>query len=142
MFKEIVTLISGLTGLVVGTKLQAGQWLQDKPVRCVLVQESGGVPYFYPNTDMVDMAIQVLCRAATYWEARDDAWTVYDAVHGTSAWNMPRLVGVGDDYLVTTVNALYAPQYLGEDDNRRHLFSTNYIFRVEEGSCPEGSGST
>jgi hypothetical protein len=100
------------------------------------------VPYFYPNTDMVDMAIQVLCRAATYWEARDDAWIVYDAVHGTSAWNMPRLVGVGDDYLVTTVNALYAPQYLGEDDNRRHLFSTNYIFRVEEGSCLEGSGST
>ncbi|MBE3124845.1 MAG: hypothetical protein IMZ57_04215 [Acidobacteria bacterium] len=146
MFKEIVTLISDLASVadptfVIGAKLQAGHQVQDAPVRRVLVLENGGVPYFYPNTDMVDMAIQILCRAATYWEARDDAWIVYDAVHGTSGWNMPRLVGVGADYLVTTVNALYAPQYLGVDDNRRHLFSTNYIFRVEEGSCEPTSGS-
>jgi hypothetical protein len=141
MIKEIATLISDLTGFVIGAKLQVGHQTQDAPVRRVLILESGGVPYFYPNTDMVDMAVEVLCRATTYWEARDDAWAVFDAVHGTSGWNMPRLVGVGDDYLVTTVNALYAPQYLGEDNNRRHLFSTNYIFRVEEGSCSEGSGS-
>jgi hypothetical protein len=36
-----------------------------------------------------------------------------------------------------TVEALAIPQYLGVDDNRRHLFSTNYIFRMEEGSCKE-----
>ena len=146
MFKEIVTLIADLAGaidptFVIGAKLQAGHQLQDAPVRRVLLLETGGTPYFYPNTDMVDMTIQVLCRAATYWEARDDAWVVYDTVHGTSGWDMPRLVGVGDDYLVATVNAMAAPAYLGVDDNRRHLFSTNYIFRVEEGSCGPVSGS-
>jgi hypothetical protein len=35
------------------------------------------------------------------------------------------------------VEALNPPQYLGEDDNRRHLFSVNFIFRMEEGSCAE-----
>lgn len=138
MFREIVTLISDLTGFPIGTRIQAGHWEQDKPVRAVLIQESGGVPYFYPNTDMRDLTIQVLTRADKYSEARDDAHAVFDAVHGTSGWNMPRLDGVsGEDYLAMTVEAMAVPQYLGRDDNRRHLFTTNYVFRIEEGSCVE-----
>lgn len=142
MFKEIVTLISGLTGFAIGGKLQYGHSLQKAPVRCVLVQETGGEPNFY-CTDMVNVMIQVLTRAEKYKEAREDAWAVYHAIHGTSGWELPRLDGLsGENYLAMTVEALYAPQYLGEDDNRRHLFSTNYVFRMEEGSCGEsGSGS-
>jgi len=140
MFREICTLISTLTGFPIGGKLQAGRWAQDKPQRCVLVQEGGGVPTFYPNGDMVDMAIQVLCRAEKQSEAREDAWVAFDALHATSGWNLPRIDGSGPDYLAMTVEALSAPQYLGEDDNRRHLYSVNFIFRMEEGSCFE-SGS-
>ena len=135
MFKEICTLISDLTGFAVGAKLQVGHWLQDKPVRCVLVQETGGDANFY-CPDMADMLIQVLCRAETYFEAREDAYAVFGAIHGTSGWNLPG-IGGNPDYLAMTVEALAVPQYLGVDDNRRHLFSTNYIFRMEEGSCKE-----
>ena len=143
MFMEITVLIHDLTGFVIGDKLQAGHQVQDAPVRRVLLLETGGTPYPWPNTDMVDLTLQVLCRAVTYWEARDDAWTVFDAIHGTGGWNLPRLVGIGPDYLITGISAINAPQYLGRDDNRRQLFSTNYIFRVQEGSCGEsGSGST
>ena len=138
MFREICTLISTLTGWAIGGKLQAGHWAQDKPARAVLVQESGGTPAFYPNTDMVDMTIQFLCRAEKQTDAREDAWAAYRALHGTSGWNLPRLDGAsGEDYLAMTVEAIYAPQYLGEDDNRRHLYSINFIFRMEEGSCVE-----
>jgi hypothetical protein len=138
MFEEICNLISDLTGWAIGTRIQMGHWEQDKPVRCTLVQESGGAPAFYPNADMADVAIQVLNRAEKYSDARDDAYAVFDALHGTSGWNMPRLDGEsGEDYLAMTVEALALPQYLGRDDNRRHLFSTNYIFRMEEGSCVE-----
>jgi len=142
MFMEIVQLISDLTGFAIGSRIQYGHSLQSAPVRCVLIQETGGGPNFY-CPDMVDMTVQVLTRAAKYSEARADAWAVFNAVHGTSNWELPRLGGAsGEDYLAMTVEALAAPQYLGEDDNRRHLFSTNYVFRMELGSCGEsGSGS-
>lgn len=139
MLREITTLISGLTGFAIGTRIQYGYRMQNAPVRCVLVQESGGEPNFY-CPDMVNLTIQVLCRAATYNEAREDAWAVFNAIHGTSGWELPRLDGVsGEDYLAMTVEALAAPQYLGEDDNRRHLYSTNYVWRMELGSCGSGS---
>ena len=135
MFKEICTLISGLTGFALDVKLQVGHLLQSAPERYVLVQETGGEANFY-CPDMVDMLIQVLCHAETYFEARDDSYAVFEAIHGTSGWNLPG-IGGNPDYLAMTVEALAVPQYLGVDDNRRHLFSTNYIFRMEEGSCKE-----
>ena len=141
MFKEIVTKISGLTGLAIGSRIQYGHSLQAAPVRIVLIQETGGEANFY-CPDMVNVTIQVLCRAAKYEEARADAYTVFEAIHGTSGWELPRLDGAsGEDYLAMTIEALAAPQYLGEDDNRRHLFSTNYVWRMELGSCGSESGS-
>lgn len=144
MFDEICALIQTLTGFAIGSKLQYGHWAQDKPQRAVLVSEAGGTAEFYPNVDVIDVAIQVLCRAETYKQAREDAYIVFRALHGTNNWNLPRIVGSGSDYLAMTVDAVGIPYYLGVDNNRRHLFSTNYIFRMEEGSCVEpasGSGS-
>lgn len=141
MFREICQLIADLTGWTIGTKLQVGHLKQTAPVRYVLIQESGGATNYWPNEDVADVAIQVLNRAATYFEAREDAYAVYNAVHGTAGWNLPRMEGSGEDYLAMTVEAIYLPQYLGVDDNNRHIFSTNYIFRMELGSCEQVSGS-
>jgi hypothetical protein len=136
MFKEICTLVADLTPFVIGADLQCGHYAQDAPARCVLLSEGGGGTEF-DCPDMADLAIQAISRAETYHEARADAMTVFRALHGTSGWNLPRIDGVGPDYLVMDVEALNPPQYLDEDDNRRHLFSVNFIFRMEEGSCAE-----
>lgn len=115
--------------------LQPGYRHQAAPPRHVLVQESaGGEPNFY-CPDMANVQIQVISRAKTYFEAREDAYTVYTALHGTSGWNMPNWTGTGPDYLAMTVEAVAIPQYLGVDENRLHEFSVNFIFRMEEGSC-------
>lgn len=135
IFREIARLIETQTGWTAGAKLQVGHLLQNAPVRMTLIQESGGKPSFTPNEDMVDMTIQALTRAATYFEAHDDAWALYKALHGLSGMNCPRIDGSGEDYLAMTIDAIYAPQYIGEDEDRRHVFSTNYIFRMEEGGC-------
>ena len=135
MFREICQLIADLTGFAIGTKLQIGHLKQNAPVRYVLIQETGGPPEFFPNEDMADVAIQILNRAATYFEAREDAHAVYTAIHGTSGWTLPRMDGSGEDCLAMTVEAVYLPQYLGVDENNRHIFSTNYIFRMELGAC-------
>ena len=134
MFREICTLIAARTGLVIGTTLQVGHRLQSAPVRCVVISESAGGSTVFQCPDFAFFNIQALARAATYFAARGDAWTVYRAFHGTSGWNMPNLEG-GADYLVMTAEALSIPQYLGVDDNKRHLFSVNLIFRCEEATC-------
>ena len=140
MFKEICTFIASRTGFTLGDSLQMGHYVQDAPVRCVLLSEEAGEPNFY-CPDMVNLHVQALCRGAASDEARQDAWTLYRALHGTSGWQLPRLDGSGEDYLAMTIEALAAPQYLGEDANRRHLYSVNFVFRMEEGTCGLDSGS-
>lgn len=135
MFREIARLIETESGWTAGAQLQVGHVLQNAPVRMTLIQESGGKPEFTPNQDMVEVNIQALTRGATYFEAHDDAWALYQALHGLSNMNCPRIDGSGEDYLASTIEAIYAPQYIGEDVDRRHVFSTNYIFRMEEGAC-------
>lgn len=139
-FQEICVLIQSRTGFVMlpngkGT-LQAGHRSQDAPEQSVLVQETGGeTNYMCP--DMVNMTVMVVARAKTYFQAREDAWTCFNALHGQAGWNMPRLPGSGSgpDFLAMTIEAIAPPQYIGQDKNGLFEFSTNYIFRCEEGSC-------
>ncbi len=139
MFREICKFIEAQTGFTMAAngagKLQAGHMSQAAPKRCAVVIEAGGPPVFTPNEDMVDLTIQILNRAPVYKDAHDDAWAAYKALHGLSGMNMPRIDGSGEDYLAMTIEAIYAPQYIGEDVDRNHVFSTNYIFRMEEGGC-------
>lgn len=138
MIREISTLIETLTGFAIGTTLQVGHRVQDAPDRCILVGESGGGSpnYYMAFVGMADVNIQVLARGMSYFEARDDCWAVYNALSGTSNWNMPA-VGSGPDYLAMVVEAISTPAYIGQDENGRYEFSVNFIFRVEEGSCEE-----
>jgi hypothetical protein len=139
MFREIVTFIDNHTpfNLSDGT-LQAGHRLATAPIRCVLIAESGGGATVPELPDRADFLIQVLSRAKTYFEARDDAWTVYTALHGTAGWNLPNLSGSGSDYLVPTLDAIAIPQYIGQDVDGRYEFSVNFTFRIQTGSCGAG----
>ena len=142
MFMEICTFIESRTGFVIGSTLQAGHRLQTAPERCVLISESAGGATEPDLPDRADFLIQAVSRAKTYFNARDDCWTVYRALHGTAGWNMPRLDGSGADYIAWTVEALAIPQYIGQDENGLFEFSVNFIFRMAEASCgAESSGS-
>jgi len=134
MFREICQLIEKLTGFKPPT-LQIGHLAQGAPERCQLVQESAGGETNFYCPDMANVLIQVICQARSYFEARDDVHVFYEKLHGTSGWNMPSWTGTGPSYLAMTVEALAVPQYLGENDNRLHQFSVNFIFRMEQGSC-------
>jgi len=138
MFQEIVTFIAGQTGFTIGTTLQAGHRLATAPDRCVLIAESAGGATVPELPDRADFLIQALSRAKTYFDARDDAWTVYTSLHGTAGWNMPILTGSGSDYIAWTVDALAIPQHIGQDVDGRFEFSVNFIFRMAQASCGAG----
>ena len=142
MFKEIATLIESLTGFAIGSTLQVGHREQAAPDRCVVLSESAGGATVPELPDYADVLIQAVSRGMTYFDAREDCWTVYHALHGTAGWNMPRIDGSGEDYIAWTVDALAIPQYIGQDENHRYEFSVNFIFRIAEASCgAESSGS-
>ena len=84
---------------------------------------------------MAEVLIQVLSRGDTYFEARDDCWQVYEAIHSTFGWNMPHWTGSGLDFLAMSVYALAIPQYIGQDENGKYQFSCNFIFHMEQESC-------
>lgn len=138
MLKKIATLISTLTGWTIGTNLQVGFRTQGAPERCRLVSEIGGGESNYYIPDSMNLSIQIVTRGKSYGAARDDAWHGFWALQGTAGWNMPGLESGDPDHIAEVVEALAVPQYIGQDANGLFEFSTNYIFKVREGSCIEG----
>jgi len=78
--------------------------------------------------------IQVISRANTYMTARDDAWTIFEVLHGEAGWvtNLTGIDAGAPDLEAQTIEALADPQFIGQDDKDRYEFSTNYIFRMKE----------
>ena len=133
MIKEISTwLITKVNGLTIGMNLQVGFRAQDSPVRCHTILESGGALPAFGLTDRIDYILQIATRAADYQTARADAWTIFEAINGTSGWQISSLTSGGQSYVIQTIEALAAPQYIGEDEKSAHEFSTNYIFRMRK----------
>jgi len=131
VIKEIGEFIEDKTLFDVGVDLFVGHRPQDAPDRCqVLLERSGGVVYF-DLRDRIDLVIQVLSRADTYFNARDDAYTIFNTIHGTAGWTLPTITS-GESYKAMTIEAQAAPQYIGQDDKGRYEFSTNYIFRCQD----------
>lgn len=134
MFREIVNFICLKSGFIRDVELFPGDWPQSKQVRCLVVLENGG-PVFPMMKDWINAAIQMISRAENLFEARDDIYTIYNAIHGTFGWNMPNWTGSGPDYLATSVYALAAPYKLDRDENGRFLFTCNFIFQMTQASC-------
>jgi len=132
MIKEIAAFIASKTSFVIGDTLQVGHRTQDAPDRCNVVLESAGGGLYFDLPDRVDKMIQVISRANTYLRARDDAWEIFDALHGTAGWTLSAVAPAVQNYEAMTIEAVADPQYIGQDEKRRFEFSTNYIFRNQD----------
>lgn len=129
MIKEIVEFIEDRTSFVVGTDLFMGHREPANPDRCQVVLESAGGAVYGEIPDRVDKNVQVISRGRSYMDARDDAFEIYEALHGTAGWNAPLLTS-GYNYFYYVIDALADPQYIGQDERGMYEFSTNYIFRI------------
>jgi len=132
MIKEIAAFIASKTSFVIGDTLQVGHRTQDAPDRCNVVLESAGGGLYFDLPDRVDKMIQVISRANTYLRARDDAWEIFDALHGTAGWTLSAVAPAVQNYEAMTIEAIAPPQYIGEDENRRFEYSCNFIFRNQD----------
>ena len=137
MIKEIGTFIAARAGLVVGgttaRAMHIGHRTPASPDRCSVALESAGGGLHFDLPDRVDKMIQVISRAMTYMDARDDAWAIFNALHGEAGWktDLTAIAPATQNYEAMTIEALADPQYIGQDDKDRYEFSTNYIFRIQ-----------
>lgn len=131
MIKEVAAFIASKTTFVVGSTLQVGHRTQDAPDQCNVVLESAGGGLHFDLSDRVDKMIQIISRAKTYFKARDDAWEIFNVLHGASGWTLSAVAPASQDYEAMVIEALADPQSIGQDDKGRFEFSTNYIFRIK-----------
>ena len=123
MIKQLCDWIEDSTVFVCGTTLQVGHREQEAPDRCVVVQETaGGESNFYQH-DIEWLQVQIIARGRTYLNARDDARTIHNLLNGAAG------IEIGASplfYFIGAITAVNPPQYIGQDDERRYEFSTNY----------------
>jgi hypothetical protein len=112
--------------LVIGGNLQVGFRALDAPVRCHTLIDNGG-PADFDLPYRRDMMLQVYTRGETIVQAREDAWAIYTAIHGTSGWTIGPLVSLGPTYKLWSIGALAKPQYIGQDESGAFEISTNYL---------------
>ena len=136
MIKEVGKFIELKTSFVIGKNLYIGHRLPTSKLRCQVVLESGGGKPYFDLPERIDKPIQIISRAETYFDARNDAWEIFDALitnhpYGSAGWTLP-IVVVGKEYEALTIDAIADPQYIGQDEKGRFEFSTNYIFKIRK----------
>lgn len=127
MVKEIGTYIESKTDLVIGQTLFVGWRPQEFGDRGSVIIETGGDGNFY-LPDRMDMTIQVISWAKDYFEARFEAYKIYDILNGGKGLTLPDL-GNGQ-YRINVAEAIQIPANVGQDERGRWEFSTNYILRI------------
>jgi len=138
---EIAQFIEDKTAWEIGTDLFVGHVPLKTPAgtgppeRCQALLENtpGAVEGQLP--DRKDKMIQIRSRSGNYTEAKADADALFDLLHGTHGWNLPVLTP-GVVLLAMTVDAIGTPAPV-ENPNEKGLFvfSTNYLWRIEDGEC-------
>lgn len=130
MIKAIVQFIENKTSFVKGATLQVGWRPDSAPDRCIVVIESGGGEPIPLLPDREDKMVQIISRGLTYFNARDDAYEVYNAIRG-AGWQLPEVVA-GEKYEAMSITAVSIPQYIGPDKEGRREWSTNYMMKIED----------
>lgn len=130
MLKEIATWLAARCGFTLGATMEFGHRKQTSADRCVLVAFNGGGATYPELPERIDQMVQILARSTSYMEAYEDSMTIFSSIHGRAALNMTVLVS-GQLYEAQVIAAVNAPQYIGPDENGRHEWSTNYVWRMK-----------
>jgi hypothetical protein len=124
--RDRVNALGTTPALVIGGNVQVGFRSLDAPVRCHTLLDSGG-PADFDLPYKRDMMLQVATRGESIVQAREDAWAIYSAIHGTSGWTIGPLVSGGTQYKLWAISALAKPQYIGQDEKFNHEYSCNFL---------------
>ena len=131
MIKELAQYIENNTSMVIGTDLFAGWVTQGSQDTASVLTETGGATKDWSTTRRAP-TFQVISRGATYHTARDEAFTIFDLFNGTKGEITLPVITSGDDFMIENIVPISSPQYIGQDQERRFEFSTNYLIYTKD----------
>lgn len=102
------------------------------PRRCVVLLENVPADVDGQLPDYADKYIQIWNRAGDFWEARADAYALYELLHGATGITLPPVDSGEPVRLALVVDARGQPAPIAQPDSRGDfIFSANYVFRIE-----------
>lgn len=105
----------------------------EPPDRCTVLLENAGGGVYPDIPDRVDKLVQVYCRSKKYTEAQTDSETIYNLLHARYAFDLPDYEAAsGTEHLCMASHAQAVPAPIGQDQNDRWQFSTNFILRIRD----------
>ncbi len=120
MIKELCTYIQTNTSFVIGTTLFALSVDSDEIDECIVVTEPAPGLANGILKDLRQIPLVAYARATTRFTARDNAYTVFNLLHGTHQISLQ--IGSGDKYICNFECRM--PYHIGLDETgRRYQFS-------------------
>ena len=123
----------------IGTNLFAGALPEkrpdgtDMPIRCAVILEHDPGALVPDLPDWAEAPFQIWNRGEDYEEAHQDAWCLFNSIHGTAGWTLPVIAGWAGShtYDAMVINAMGKPAPIESPDERgRFIFSTNYLWSI------------
>ena len=121
MIKELCNYIATNTSFIVGTTLFALAVDSDKIDECVVIAEPAPGLVNGILTDLRQIPLVAYARAVTRFTARDNAYTVFDLLHGTQQIS---LTAISSGAIYVCNFECRTPYYIGLDESgRRYVFA-------------------
>jgi len=121
MIKEFCNYIAAGTDFTVDTDLFAISLDSDLIDECIVIAESGPGLANGILTDLRQIPLVAYSRAKTRFTARDNAYTVFNLLHGKQQITLDA-IGSGSEYICNI--ECRTPYYVGLDETgRRHAFA-------------------
>ncbi len=121
MIKEICAYIENNTAFVIGADLFEISVDSDEIDECVVIAEPSPGLANGLLTDLRQIPLVAYARATTRFTARDNAYTVFDLLHGKQQISLDA-IGSGAVYVCNF--ECRTPYYIGLDESgRRHVFA-------------------
>ena len=121
MIKEFTNYIGANTSFTVGTDLFAISVDSDSIDECIVIGESAPGLVNGTLVDYRQIPLTIYSRAKTRFTARDNAYTVFDLLHGSAQITLDA-IGSGDEYVCNV--ECRTPYYVGLDETgRRYMYA-------------------
>lgn len=127
MIKELCKYIDTNTSFTLDSDLFAISVDSDDIDECVVIAEPAPGLANGILTDLRQIPLVAYARAVTRFTARDNAYTVFNLLHGTQQISLQ--IGSGDDYICNF--ECRTPYHVGLDESgRRHVFAMPFDVTV------------
>ena len=134
MLLELGAWIETQTTLIVGTNLFLGYAGQDASNIAVLniLQDNTGSALYPLLPDRNDRIITHVARHKDWRTAMEMAYVIYNVIHANRANIDFPIIGSMPQLNCQYMNAMTTPQYAGEDEKNRHIFTCDYMFKIKD----------